>query len=123
MWVSRVRRFRELRLPVIVSVGGTWYTGTNFPEQYRNLYYFADWGHAIVNNLALDQNDKPFALGSFMDNAGSVVCMTQHPTDGSLYYVTYNDISGRPQSSSFRMLETGHRSQWHQPTCIMVRRR
>ena len=77
-----------------VAVGGTWYTGTVFPEQYRNLYYFADWGQGVVKSLALDQNDKPFALGSYLNNAGSVVCMVQHPTDGSLYYVTYNDVAG-----------------------------
>ena len=72
------------------SIGGAWYTGTNFPTQYRNLYYHADWGQGVIKTLALDQNDKPSALGSFVSNAGSIVCMVQHPTNGSLYYVTYN---------------------------------
>ena len=103
-----------------VSVGGTWYTGTAFPEQYRNLYYFADWGGSVVKSLALDENDKPFALGSYLDNAGAVVCITQHPTDGSLYYVSYNDVFDQLQSSSFLMPVTEHRSQLRQPMCIMV---
>ena len=76
----------------ICSVGGAWYTGTNFPEQYRDLYYFADWGLAVMKTLALDQNDEPFALGSFLGNAGMIVCIVQHPSDGSLYYITYDDV-------------------------------
>ena len=26
------------------AIGGTWYTGTNFPAAYQGRYYFADWG-------------------------------------------------------------------------------
>jgi PKD repeat protein len=75
------------------SVGGAWYTGTSFPAQYRNLYYHGDWGKGVIKTLALDQNDKPSALGSFVSNAGFIVCIVQHPTNGSLYYVTYNPDS------------------------------
>ena len=34
------------------SVGGAWYTGNAFPEEYRNLYYFADWGQAVVKDAS-----------------------------------------------------------------------
>ena len=90
----------------ICSVGGTWYTGTNFPPEYRNLYYHADWGGGVVKSLALDSNDKPFALGSFLDNAGAIVSIVQHPTDGSLYYITYNHITG----SIIRLSFAGNRT-------------
>ena len=29
------------------GIGGTWYTGTNFPAAYQNRYYFADWGSGV----------------------------------------------------------------------------
>src|SRR5204863_1762991 len=34
-----------------------------------------------------------FALGSYAENASNVVYITQHPTDGSLYYVTYGNVN------------------------------
>ena len=34
------------------SVGGAWYTGTNFPAQYRNLYYHADWGEGVIKTAS-----------------------------------------------------------------------
>jgi len=72
------------------AVGGLWYTGTNFPIAYQDRYYFADWGPGLIKTLTFDANDKPVALGVFASNAGAVVCITQHPIDGSLYYIGYN---------------------------------
>src|SRR5262245_18989199 len=72
------------------AIGGTWYTGTNFPAAYQNRYYFADWGDGLIKTLTFDANDKPVALGDFASNAGAIVKIEQHPIDGSLYYITYN---------------------------------
>ena len=47
------------------AIGGTWYTGTNFPAAYQNLYYFADWGQGLIKTLTFDANNKPVALNSF----------------------------------------------------------
>ncbi len=77
------------QFPGVCAVGGTWYTGTAFPTQYRNTYFFADWGQGLIENLTCDQNDKPLNLANFASSAGTVVCVVQHPLDGSLYYVTY----------------------------------
>ncbi|MEY4385505.1 MAG: hypothetical protein RLY20_788 [Verrucomicrobiota bacterium] len=71
------------------SVGGTWYTGTAFPPQYQNTYFHADWGQLVVKNIATDANNHPTNVADFMSDAGAVVCITQHPLDGSLYYVSY----------------------------------
>ena len=35
------------------AIGGTWYTGTNFPAAYQNLFYFADWGQGLINTSVL----------------------------------------------------------------------
>ena len=72
------------------GIGGTWYTGTNFPAAYQNRYYFADWAQGFIKTLTFDANDKPVALGDFASNAGAIVNIVQHPIDGSLYYITYN---------------------------------
>ena len=70
-------------------IGGTWYTANNFPEAYRDRYYFADWGQGLIKTLTFDANNKPVAVDSFATKAGAVVCIAQHPTDGDLYYISY----------------------------------
>ena len=89
-WGLPARRYPERRSQEIVRIGGTWYTGTNFPAAYQNRYYFADWGQGLIKTLTFDANDKPVALGDFASNAGAVVSIVQHPIDGSLYYISYN---------------------------------
>jgi glucose/arabinose dehydrogenase/subtilisin-like proprotein convertase family protein len=88
------------------AIGGTWYTGTNFPVAYQNRYYLADWGQGLIKTLTFDTNDKPVALGSFASNAGSVVSIVQHPTDGSLFYIGYNFSGATIQQLSY----TGNRT-------------
>ena len=83
------------------AIGGTWYTGTNFPAAYQNRYYFADWGQGVIKTLTFDANDKPVALGDFASNAGAVVSIVQHPTDGSLYYIGYNFTGATIQQLSY----------------------
>jgi len=83
------------------AIGGTWYTGTNFPAAYQNRYYFADWGQGLIKTLTFDANDKPVALASFASNGGAVVNMVQHPTDGTLYYITYDYNGGALKQLSY----------------------
>ena len=83
------------------AIGGTWYTGTNFPAAYQDRYYFADWGQGLIETLTFDANDKPVALGSFASIAGAVVSLVQHPTDGSLYYISYNYFGATIQRLSY----------------------
>src|SRR6266850_5216495 len=88
------------------AIGGTWYTGTNFPPQYQNTYFFADWGQGLIKTLTFDANDKPVALADFAGSAGAVVSIVQHPVDGSLYYIGY-DYTGGPVT---RISYTGNRT-------------
>ena len=88
------------------GIGGTWYTGTNFPVPYQNRYYFADWAQGFIKNLTFDENDRPVALGDFASNAGAIVSIVQHPIDGSLYYITYNFTGAVLQKLSY----TGNRT-------------
>ena len=72
------------------SVAGTWYTGNAFPTQYVNTYFHVDWGQGLIKNLTLTTNDKPVAVNTFATAGGKIVSLVQHPTDGSMYYVTYD---------------------------------
>jgi PKD repeat protein len=106
------------------AIGGTWYTGTNFPAAYQNLYFFADWGQGLIKTLTFDANNKPVALGNFATSAGAVVDMVQNPVDDTLYYITYDYTGG----SIIQISYTGHRSpiavasadRYYGPTPLLV---
>lgn len=72
------------------AIGGVWYSGTDFPQQYRNSYFHGDLGGAWVKNIQLDANDNVIAVNNFMTGATQVVAMATHPIDGGLYYITYS---------------------------------
>ncbi len=71
------------------AVGGTWYTGTQFPPAFQNSYFLADWGVGWIKSLTFDDNNKLLAVSDFLSNGGGVTCVAQHPLDGSLYYISY----------------------------------
>lgn len=88
------------------SVAGTWNAGTSYPAQYQNRYFHADWGQEVIKMISFDSNHKPTAVDSFVNAAGPVVCMVQHPFDGCLYYVTFSDSAGTVRKLAY----TGNRT-------------
>lgn len=70
------------------SVGGVWYTGTNFPTAYRNTYFHADYGERWIKNMKFDAQDRPVSVDGFLAEGGGVVALAVHPLNGSLYYVS-----------------------------------
>ncbi len=84
-------------------IGGTWYTGTNFPAQYHNTYFVADWGQGWMKSMTFDQNDQPVEVRDFVSNAGleSFASLAENPTDGSLYALTFNRSSGSIRKLSY----------------------
>jgi glucose/arabinose dehydrogenase len=93
------------------AIGGTWYTGTNFPAAYRNRYYFADWGQGVIKTLTFDANNKPIALGDFATAAGAVVSITQNEVDGAS--ITSATITAEQRSKSYYSPVTERQSPWH----------
>ena len=77
------------------AVGGVWYTGTDFPAQYRNTFFAADYGAAWIRNFVFDGNDNLQAVNDFATNAGGVVALATHPQTGGLYYISWASV--RPQ--------------------------
>lgn len=71
------------------SVAGAWYAGNDFPSDYRNTYFHGDFEKGWIRNFVFDANDKPMAVRDFLSNAGAIVAIATHPTEGGLYYVRW----------------------------------
>ena len=68
------------------SQGGVWYTGTDFPAEYRNTYFHGDYTAQWIKNFVFDANNKVTEVRNFMSGGGGVVDMATNPVTGSLYY-------------------------------------
>ncbi len=76
------------------STGGTWYTGTNFPVEYQNSYYHAEFGGGWIRQFLFDANDDPVEVREFLeDGSAAIVAVGMNSADGGLYYIGY-DQSG-----------------------------
>ena len=73
------------------STGGVWYTGDDFPSEYKNTYFHADYGDDWIHNFRFDANDNIQEVKSFDAENGSVVFLATHPTTGGLYYIRYGN--------------------------------
>ena len=67
--------------------GGTFYEGTQFPEEYRGSYFFGDFVSSFIKRLTPDNQ-----VVDFIDNAIVPVDIDLGP-DGSLYYLSFPDGS------------------------------
>jgi glucose/arabinose dehydrogenase len=77
------------------SIGGVFYTGTNFPAEYQGRYFNAnfnnnnDVGYSWIHGFSMDANDELSQMHSFLPNALGVTCMAVNPVNGYLYYASY----------------------------------
>jgi glucose/arabinose dehydrogenase len=77
------------------SIGGVFYTGTNFPPEYQGRYLHANFnnnddpGQSWLHGFTMDANDELSQMHSFLPNALSVTCMAVNPVNGYLYYASY----------------------------------
>lgn len=73
------------------ALAGVWYSGTNFPPEYQDTLFFADFSNQWIRSLRVDANENPVQIRDFArTEAGAVVAMGIDPTTGSLYYINYN---------------------------------
>ncbi len=70
------------------AVGGPFYTGTVYPEQYRNNWFVSDYGASWIRRLIFDAAGNLTSSPFFATNAGAPVAIAQGP-DGLLYYVSF----------------------------------
>ncbi|WNJ17664.1 lectin-like domain-containing protein [Pontibacter sp. G13] len=69
------------------SMGGTWYTGTDFPVEYQDKYYHLDYGGKWIKIFDMDNNNDPIEVIDFWTNTGAITYLGTNPVSGSLYYV------------------------------------
>lgn len=77
------------------SIGGVWYTGTDFPPAYQNTYFHAEYGAQWIKSFSFDANDKPTAVQNFLDGGGGIVFVTSDPRNGFLYYISWATVLKR----------------------------
>ena len=70
-------------------VGGVFYTGSDFPEEYRNKVFFGDYSFGWIRNVALNDQEKPVEVRPFINTGAVVVGMATHPTQEGLYYINF----------------------------------
>ncbi len=74
------------------AIGGVWYTADDFPAQYKDTYFHADYSGRWIRNFVFDGSDQPVEVRDFLDSsaARSIVYIATHPQTGGLYYVDWN---------------------------------
>jgi glucose/arabinose dehydrogenase len=84
-------------------IGGGFYTGTAFPSQYRNTYFFADFVEHWIKVAVIQDNSDPqikeirdFAPTGFGEG---IIDMEMSPIDGAMYYL--NIRTGQLRRISF----------------------
>jgi PKD repeat protein len=71
------------------SVGGAWYTGTNYPLQYQNVYFHGDYGISFIKAFYYNGNNTCDSVADFAGNTGPPVFIAENPGEHVLYYVYY----------------------------------
>lgn len=78
------------------SIGGVWYTGTAFPEEYRNSYIFADFTPGWIKSFSFDTSENPISFRDLHTSALGAVSLAYNPIDESIYYIKLGFNEGVP---------------------------
>ncbi len=73
------------------AIGGVWYTGNDFPSNYANTYFAADWGAGWIQSFSFDTNNNPTNVQNFLSGDKGIVCLATDPVGGGLYYVRWTN--------------------------------
>lgn len=68
-------------------VGGLFYSGAVYPEEYRSTYFFGDFSQNFIKRLVLNPNDTVASVEDFIDDAGGPVAFASD-TNGDIYYIS-----------------------------------
>ncbi len=73
------------------STGGDWYLGTNFPAEWQNAYYHAEFGGQWIRAFRFDSNDNPIDVRNFAgEGVGAVVAVEYDAANDGLCYISYD---------------------------------
>jgi glucose/arabinose dehydrogenase len=73
------------------SMGGAWVSGSAYPAQWRDSYYFADFTHGWIQHVVTNAQGAPVAierLGMGGEIPG-IVCLASDPVGGELCFIRY----------------------------------
>ncbi|HHM21188.1 MAG TPA: PKD domain-containing protein, partial [Bacteroidetes bacterium] len=73
------------------STGGVWYGHGDFPEEWHDTYFHADYGAGWIRNFRFDNNWNPVEVKNFINTAGACVFLNTDPAQTALYYVRWPD--------------------------------
>jgi hypothetical protein len=69
-------------------IGGTWYTGTSYPDAYRQAYFFADYAQQKIWTMMIDDQGRVTRApesAPFASDAGAPVALKTGP-NGDIYF-------------------------------------
>jgi glucose/arabinose dehydrogenase/endonuclease YncB( thermonuclease family) len=72
-------------------IAGTFYTGSSYPAQYQNAFFYGDYAQGFVRSLRVDGSNNLVAGSdqAFATGTGGPVDIEMGP-DGNLYYLAIN---------------------------------
>jgi len=71
------------------STGGVWFDGEDFPAEWKDTYFHADYGAGWIRNFKFDANWNPVEVKDFVSNAGPCIFLNTDPAQTALYYVRW----------------------------------
>lgn len=75
------------------SIGGVFYEGQDFPEEYHEAYFFADFDSYWVKSVVFDANNNPISRQDFSAFLPGLISFTYNPFDKSMYYTTNSKVA------------------------------
>ena len=73
------------------STGGVWFHGHDFPSEWHDTYFHADYGAGWIRNFRFDANWNPVEVKNFINTAGACVFLNTDPDQKALFYVRWPD--------------------------------
>ena len=76
------------------AIGGPWMAGSNFPVEYQNSSFHADYPGGWIKRFMFDGDDEPISVHDFASGLGAVNWLGAGP-DGCIWYIKYNTTEFR----------------------------
>ncbi|GGD43152.1 hypothetical protein GCM10011514_03860 [Emticicia aquatilis] len=80
-------QFKGNKFSGIASIGGIWYNYQQFPREYQNLYYHADY-EGWIKAFKFDTKGNPTEVIDFVSDIHPT-SFAINPKDGAIYYTNY----------------------------------
>jgi glucose/arabinose dehydrogenase len=70
------------------TIGGPFYKGSLYPEEYWGNFFFADYAGSWIRRVVLDDENRPVSTQVFAEDVDNPVSLVQGP-DGMMYYLSF----------------------------------